>query len=408
MVGTDFDLGLGEGLGEGIGGLEELSLDNDILNGLEDGTLESFGEVDTNIDFPHFKITTKDMKDAVNALSKIASTGGRDVLTKSLSFKVEKEILKIRATDFDVHAEKSITVLNNEKILDDHVVIPLALLQKVLKATPTFTIIFKDGADYFIRLVGGDMLLETYTTDVERYSPVFNTEKVGKIDSKELNTLVKDLAPIVATAISPTEKRILLGEEGAVASYMLALVQSKAKYPVMDLKTKDIQVLNTLTNSYEGDLDVYTSVNTDVVRRVIKCDNFSYTFLVSDKIEKSPVYDRLEAFPTDAGVHIDVVHFYKMAELAADLPFSAGRVKLKYSEKGLNLTVITKKDKDSVFDLDGSTEGNCSKDVVCTIQATLLKTLLKVFARSTSVKVSLMKEGIAISTDNYKAILVGE
>lgn len=388
------------------GDMLDLNLEDGLSN-LDEASLEGFGEVDTNIDKPHFKVTTKDMKDAVNAISKIASTGGRDILTKSISFKVEDGELKLRGTDFDVFVERSITILNNENELEDHVVIPLSLLQRVLKASPTLTVIYKEGEDYFIRLVGGDMILETYKADLAKYKLGVEFTKETTIDAKELNTIIKDLSPIVASAVAPQEKRIIFSEEGAIASYLLALVVGKGSFPMMDLKTKDIQALNTLTNNIEGDLEIYNSESTDVCRKCIKGPNFSYIFLLSDKVEKSPVFDKLEDYKGNVGVHIDTIQIYKMSELAAELSFSAGRVQLEYSDKGAKFTIITKKDKNSEFELEGSMDGKVNKKKVI-VQASLLKTLLRVFARCSSVKLSIEESGISLSTDNYKAIIIGE
>lgn len=404
-----------------IENVEELELDLDSVDlddALEDDELDSldlsnFGEVDDSIDKPHIKVSTKDLKEYLKVAKEIASSSGRDVVSKSVCLKAEGDKLVGRATDFDVYLEYEMDLLNHKDVLTDTLTIPIEILQKLIKAVPVNTIIFKDEDEYKMRLAGGDIPLETYNIDESKYIFSEKVTKEATIAATDLYEVIKNFGSIVTAAVAPTERRIICESDAAYANYMFAIIRSDASFAPMDLKVKDINVMRSLVKDTEEVLTVYsTDEDTKVKMKVIEGPNFKYAFLISDISVPDQLKQNMSNVVLNDGVYVDFIQFYKMIEVAAELPYSIGKVGLNYSDNGeLRVVIKTKSSStpDSVFDLPGSVAGNVTpleKDLV--LQAKLLRILLRSFADSSSIKISLADEGMGIYTDTFVAAVYSE
>jgi hypothetical protein len=394
---------------------KDLDFDDVDLSSVDDSELDnvdlsSFGEVEDTVDFPHFKVATKEFKEFLKVAKTICSAGGRDVVSKAVCLSAKDGKLVCRSTDFDVYIEQKLELMNVTNILDGEVVIPTDILIKLIKAVPVNTVIYKNGDNFYIRLYGGDIVLETYSITADKFSFLDEVEKVGTIAAVDLYSVIKDFSGVVTAAVSPQERRILFEKQKAYASYMWAIMMSSKSFQDFDLKIKDISVLKNLLLGSEEVLEVFvTKESVKIKRCVISGTKFKYSFLISDVRMSESMKDNLVSVVDAGGVFVDFISFYKMVEVAADLPYSIGKIGLNYSEDGIHLAIKTKKDKDSVFNITGSKDGEVVslKDELI-VQAKLLKIVLRSFASKSSVRLSVSEKGLGIVSDDYSAAIYSE
>ncbi len=377
----------------------------------DDIDLEGFGEVDSSIDKPHIKVSYEDFVRFIKSAKEVTSVSGRDVITRSICLKVEGDQLVCRVTDFDVYLEQRIENLNVENVLEDAIVIPMDIIQKLLKASPSIILIYKEtDGEYKMRLSPGDILLEVFAVSPDKFIFSDEVKYKGSLVAEDIHSVVKDFGGLVNSAVSPKEKRILLGTDAAYANYAIAVVRYLAKFHEMDLKVKDINILKFLLKGLEGNVKVYRTTDSKVERAVFEGDNFKYAFLVSDITIPNRFKEDIDRIVAEDGVYVDFNNFYRLIEISAELSYSVGRVELDFTEdKELKVVLKTKKGKDGEFFFPGSVTGNpkgLQKTLV--IQAKLLRLLLKSFANKGNIRVSLNEDGMGLYVDNYEAVLYRE
>ena len=385
--------------------LDDVNLDED----LGDMDLSGYGEIDLDISEPHFKLSSKDFKEVLKIAKAISGTTGKDPASKALCMIPDDiGVLHCYSTDFDVFLCKDIVILNAENILKEPVIVSVDTLIKLAKAVPSSTVIYRKEENYYIRLYGGDMILETVNFPVDRFIFSDPITESGVIESKDLYLTMKDFSSVVTSAVSPDERRIMMSEDRAQVVYLWSVILSKKAYQPMDLKVKDINILKALLVNIDEPLKIsYTNEEVQTKRAVIQGNGFSYSFLISDK--KLDVDQ--EKLVTDiigkSGVYVDFLQLYKTIELASELDYAVGKVGMSYDSDSIVIGIKNKKGDDSMFTLKGNTEGKLNKfKGELEVQAKLLKVILKTFATSTSVRVTLSDKGISVKNDDYEAVIV--
>lgn len=395
--------------------MKDLDLDNIDLSEIADDDLSamdlsSFGEIDDTVDYPHFKVPTKTFKEFLKVAKLVCTAGGKDVVSKAVCLFADGDNLRCASTDFDVYVEQTIALLNDHNILDEVVVIPTDILVKLTKAVPVNTVIYKKDDKFYIRLYGGDIVLETYSMGSDKF--IFSEQMVKDptMSAEDIAAVMKDFSTIVTSAVSPAERRIICEADRAYASYLFAIIMAKKSLTECDLKPKDINVLKSLLVNSEETLNVsHTDKDVTPKRCQISGSNFKYTFLLSEAKISDSMKNSISNVVTSNGVFVDFVQLYKMVEVAAELPYSTGKIGVNYSDEGIRIAIKTKKDADAIFDIAGSKEGDTTpiKDELI-VQAKLFRVVLRSFASKASVKLTVSKDGIGISADDYSSAIYSE
>lgn len=390
--------------------LEDVDL-GDMGDPLEEMDLSSFGEVDTTIDDPHIKVSTKSFKEFLKVAKQVCASGGRDIISKAVCLKADGDKLICKATDFDVYVEKSLELLNTENVLKEAVVIPTDILIKLAKAVPVNTVIFKKDDSFYMRLYGGDIVLDTHQMSDEKFTFTDEVEETGTLQASDLYSVMKDMATVVTAAVSPAERRIICEPNKAFANYMFAIIMAERQLGKFDLKVKDISVLKTLTvDKKEEMVKVYrTKESVSTLRCVLEGDDFKYAFLISDAMMAESMRQNIGTVVTKDGVFVDFIQLYKMIEVASELPYAIGKVGINYTEDGISVDILTKKGGSNSFNITGSKEGNTEplkNDLV--VQAKLLKIILRSFASKSAVKITVSENGLGIQADDYSSAVYSE
>jgi len=395
--------------------LDDIQIDDADLNDVDlddDMDLESFGDIDESIDVPHIKVRKSALKRFLKVANQVANTSGRDVDTKSVSLQVEGDCLVCRASDRYVYLEEELELENMQDVLHDHIVVLLEEFHKLLKAAPANIIISKDENDeYQLRLIGGEVSLETYNRSVEKYKYDANLEHKGDYDSIDLHSITKSLGQMAKAAVSNNERKITFNANGAFVKYMWAIARAEGDFPDIDMEVKDIFVVKSLLRDIDQTVSIYrTSDDEEVDRVVIKGETFAYAFLQHEgqDISKTLKNNMSQALDRDS-IHVDFEQLYKMVNLSAELSYSTGKIDLDYYEDCLRVIFNTKKKSDSVFDITGSLNGDpqpLSEPV--SVQSSLFKQILKCFSNFSSVQVMISDKGVGVESDDYSAVVYTE
>ena len=89
----------------------------------------------------------------------------------------------------------------------------------MINVLPASTIIVKRDGSYFIHLVGGDMVLETYTVDTSKYTLNDEFTEIGDISAPSLYTILRDFGSLATAALTPGDRRIVFDTNHATAAH---------------------------------------------------------------------------------------------------------------------------------------------------------------------------------------------
>lgn len=386
----------------------DIDLDSDDLD-LDNVDMSKFGEVTEVINDPHVKFSTKGFINVLREFKQVCATSGRDVVSKSFYVHAHDGKVTFKATDFDTYFETELECQNTENVCEDEIVIPLDIIIKMVNVLPASTILVKKNDAYFVHLVGGDMVLETYKVDTSKFSCTDTFEDKGSLSAPALSLVIRDLGVLAVAAASVNDRRIVFTSNEAAASYTFSLVKSKGEYVPFDLKIKDLKVLAVALINDEEVLKVSQSVGAKAKRVCIEGAKFKYRFLVTDIPSNEKLLSTCDEVCGKGGLFIDFVQLSRLVKLAAELPYSVGKVNLNYSGDSLQIEIQTRKQQSSIFTLAGSKSGEVVPlDKALTVQAKLFYILLRSFAHESSVDVILTKQGIGIKCDKYSSILLVE
>lgn len=384
----------------GVADLDATDLDNAALDG--------FGEVSETIEFPHLKMATKSLKKFADISKIISVSGGRDIISKAVCLEVIDGKVVCKATDFDIFVKQEYELMNTENVLRDTVVVATDILQKLLKAAPASTVIYRKDDKFFIRLFGGDVVLESYDVASDKFTFSEKTNPVGTIGSNSIYSVAKNYSGVVSAAVSSTERRIGFTKAGAFAKYMWAILGTRGAFADFDLKPKDIAIVRAVLVNTDEDLQVSVTEEGKSRRALFEGNGFSFSILLSDikvSSEDQAILDK----PSEGGFHVDLVQLYKIVELAAELPYSLGKLDFTYSPgAGLLIGLQTRKGTTHEFTVSGSQDGSLREDASATIQAKLLRVVLRTFAGKSTVKVSILNGELVISTEENLATVTAE
>lgn len=384
----------------------EVEMDDMEANDISDFNL-NYSE-DEDINYPHIKVKKSEFKKFLKVSKNIISKSASDPVTKSILLFVEDDVLKMKATDLDVYIEYEITIRNRDNMLNDSIAIPLEVIDKLIKAVTDDVIIYKKDNMYYISLIGGDMVLETNEVNNNDYCYEGKEIKIDEVDGEDLYNVVNDFNSLVSSAVSPKEQRIFLYKDSAYASYMWAGVKSYEGFSKMNLQLKDIKVLKKLLKGVDNDLRVYDLKGEELDRKIIENDNFRYVFMTSEIDVPKNIKDSIN-FGNDSGIYVDYNYINKLVNVASDLPYTTGKIRVNYKDNSLILVIETMTDVDSVFKIDGAISESLDSledDVI--VEAEYLKLLLKVLSRFSSIKVCVTENGIGLDCDEYRAVLGSE
>lgn len=388
--------------------LTSLDIDLDSLDAMDAEGLTSFGEVDMVIDEPHIKFDKADLDKAMDLAGSVINADGNDVISKAINISVLNGKIYFKATDFNSYITYATTCQNTNNVLQESVTINYNLLMKIKKSLSKTVALIKKEDGIYIRLIGGDLFIETQSVDITKYNaPGEKGEEIFKMAPEQLGRTMKDVLPLAVDAVRPEDKKIIFTGDKAVFSSMLIHLMSKGTFGDVVFKKKDMDTIKKLANA-SGDGVVYVNkVNDGNFNRIsVNTDSIEYSFISEKTSPDSTVVESLEKVANTNGTYVDYVMLYRYVELVADIPYSTGKVGFNFDGQNVLLTLISKRG-DNTFTLQGSSTGALEAlQNPIQVQAKQLKKLLQAFGGCSSVKISITDKGLGVSSDNYESILM--
>lgn len=386
--------------------LDNLEIDFDNLE-MEDMFEVSDVVDDEVIEVPHIRLHTKDFLNALKRARTIISTSAKDLMSKSVCMQVIDNELYVNATNFDVFIETKAPIINTENILEKAIVCPVNTLFQLAKAFPSTVTLLEEDGKIKVRLIGGSIDIETIEVPRDRFLMHDEVAPCGEMDTQEFNSILNALAPLSQNAVSPAEKRIIFNQNGAMASYMFTMACKEGNYPEFDVKTKDLSVLRALTSSQQGKLRTYKVVDEKASSRfVIEHNTFKYTFLVGECSFNRILTSAYNDADFDNGGYIEFNNIYKLVELSSTLNYSAGKILMKFTDINNLELVLPTKNGNNVFNLEVTPKGNIIQDVQLEVPAKMFYSMLKVFQKNMMLIVHIQEEGLVLSNDDFKGIIL--
>lgn len=398
--------------------LEDKETTLDDLLGLNDSESGSGTEEDTSfneeeeyvLEEEHVRVSTKKVSDILKTAGVVSKGSGRDVVARTIGFKVEGGQLWVMITDADIYVKKAIPLLNSSNVLEDFIPVSLPAVMELVKLCgSTFTLFKKDGA-YFLKVMGGDAEVEVVDVGEDQFSLDFVGEKesLGSMTSNTFYQVLKNLYPLANSGVTPSQRRIFFSDKGALSVYLISVAMfDKEKFPKMDLSVKDIKILYVLTSSSEAkELHVYRQEN----RIYLSTNDFVYSVGVADYSPSKNMLESVEKIiASNSPVYVNYNQLSKAADHASNtVNGSISRIFFSYTEDGFVKASIKKKDKRKDINMvlmgaPNDSPKQFSGEV--SIQSNLLRSLLKVFAQDSMVGLILNKDGIGVVSDSFKSVL---
>ena len=375
----------------------------------DENDLNHFENIE-KIEQPHIMVTTKDFKELIRLAKYIITNNAKDIVSKSVALQVRDGKVVGYTTDQDVFLEFNMDLLNTENILEEPICFPIDSILKMLKALPHTTALIKDEEGFKVRLLGGYLPLETHNLEITKFKFEDELEEsvISIMDSTKFNSILRDLGAVAIEAQSPNERRIVFDDKGAYSNYMFTITKAIGNFPKMDVKIKDLNILKVLTSNKEANLMFFdTADKTKSKRKVIKSDKFSYAFLIGDQGVNKTLISMENELVLEEGLFIDTQQLLRIVELSTDLNYSLGKLGLNFTDDNrLEIAFKTKRGKDSMFFIDGTSEGLIKPlKKSLEIPSKFLKTLLSSFTKDSTIRLHLMEKAIVVHTENYQGML---
>lgn len=394
---------------EGVDSLDQLlGISDDKINSVDTNDLD-FGE-EEKIEYPHFRVSSKKFADAMKLSSIVSQGSGRDLVSKTVAFEVKGGELQFYFTDSDVYIQKSIEIGNTDNILEDYIAVNYEIISKLVRACSSITTVYKKDSKYYIRLIGGDVELETIKANKENMMlPKEKFTVEGELVTSDFYKIIRNLFVLASSSITAAQRRIFFRDDKvySIFLYCLARYDGVSKMPEMDLSIKDMKLLYALSMACE---DKELAVSRSNNRVLISGSNFSYSFQITDHKPTQPMIDSMtKIFSGNDPIYVDYDQIVKIVNVSCDLAYSTSKLDLNYTDDGTIECILRTKRSDSMFVLRGlPNTALMPMDKYVSIQSSLLKVLLKVFSQDSSIGLILSPEGIGLKSDSYTAVLYTE
>lgn len=386
--------------------LNNLEIDFDNLE-MEDMFEVSDVVDDEVIEVPHIRLHTKDFLNALKRAKTVISSSAKDLMSKSVCMQVIGNELYVNATNFDVFIEAKAPIINTENILEKTIVCPINTLFQLAKAFPSTVTLLEEDGKVKVRLIGGSIDIETIEVARDKFLMHDEVAPCGEIDAQEFNSILNALASISQNAISPSEKRIIFNQNGAMASYMFTIACKEGNYPEFDVKMKDLGVLRSLTASQQGKLRTYKVVDEKASSRfVIEHETFKYTFLVGECSFNRMLVNAYKKSDFDNGGYIEFNNIYKLVELSSMLNYSAGKILMKFTDMNNLELILPTKNGNNIFNLEVTSKGNIVQDMQLEVPAKMFYAMLKVFQKNMMLVMNIQEDRLILSNDDFKGIIL--
>lgn len=391
------------------------SSDVDVLLGMTDTTQgSSSGNLyDDNDDIEvselHWKIPVKFVNEALRVSSLVSASGENNFDSKILTISHNNgdSFVSFLITDNKRDIKINTELLNTENVFDGTVSFSASNLAKIVKMCSSIFILVKrivdDKDKYILKVLGGEIVVDNYKMDKDKYSRDYSNIKTNDFKKNEVMDVIKKLYTFASSSMKSGKN---LDFDRKVVQAMpinsIAKVTMSEEYPAFKLPLTDSRILFNLCG-----FDSSESLGISKDGKVFRGNSFEYkteTFPVSKCVFDSVA----ERMFTGNGVTVNYRHFVKVIDLACSLDSMTGSVKFNYKDGLVLCELESKRDNSSIY-IDGDrNESINSLDSSIEVLSGNIKSALSVFLGNTFIVVRLSPDGIAFESGNTRVSVLSK
>ena len=372
--------------------------------------VDNNSNIDLSTEYPYLVFMRDDLIRAINLCGRLIQTKSNISAYNSISFMPltwEKKMWLYATNELSYFRFGVELMGDSNEMLGEDFSIPLLTLQKLLKLMGTKVLIYKRDSNFYIRLLGGDLLLDTRPISPQIIKfPAEPTNKIADLTLQDFGSIVCSMLPLLNSEIKGDLKKIQFTGNKAYFNSSYYYIESDISTPRLSLSYRDAEFISSLYKYYKDKQIQLFQTTGDLPRIYLSLDNINYLFINSTSSIVDLISQQMEKVLNNTEVVTLYDMFNKITNLATSLPGSTGNITLKYVDGILYMTIISNKG-NSEFSFTTDKIGKerlYSKEV--TLRAETLRKLLSSFNNSEVIGLALGDFGITLEDKGIKAVLM--
>lgn len=334
----------------------------------EDSTVLEGFNIPEEKEFPHIKLNSRDFLNALGTCGTVLEKMSTDSIFKTVMIQVDGKNcnFKVIGPVSKLHYHCGIMNTNDDLILTDTLFINHDLLTKVCKVLGSSIYIIKKDDGIYLRLVGGDLKVETEEHNVERFElPDGALTEILNVETGRFGAMLSNFESLVNAAIKSSDKRIFLHNNGVYFNDLSTWTKAEFEGINNDLILRgvDIKVLRKLIDTSTSQTVVFNKVDNKFNYVLVNTTNCTFAFIADSNIFDTNFLDgaNLESCAAN-GVDVEAKLLKNYATLSTVLPNASEYLTLLVSDEKFFSVVEQKTTGLSKFALD-ITSNNKSLDM---------------------------------------------
>lgn len=305
-----------------------------------------------------------DSKEFKSILGVIKSIVAKSPIAKAVRLEATNLGLVISATDTLSFLQYEAGILNSQQVLQGSYTVLFSSLEPLIPMLPkNKTVIYSKDNLLYVQLVGGSFPISTINQDIfGNWDAVTIGEKIGKIDTEDMRTVIRDMLPYITSSEQPQDRKITFDVEDdttyAFASYKWSMVRTPVNaegIKDVDVRYKDLQILKQLLSASSGEhVHLYSVNGMDAI--AVQSLNYSYYFVKSVKNNAPLTRKLLHSLIESPDSHVFMVnysHFFQVVKFANQNPDIVGEISIRVSNDFLFVEVTLNNGIHSTFKIMG-------------------------------------------------------
>lgn len=307
----------------------------DLLGSPEEG-IELVEQAVMDPTVPFWRIPKKDLQNVLKTAKDIAQRN-TDQVSRSVFLKQEAGELKFYITNKDIYFSGSITLKNDQNVMEAAVVLSVKQLDDIAKFSVD-VVIYKEGDIYHASLMRGVQPLDVFAFPIEIYSsPVaVGSAPFVDVEASELKRQMEIFAGLMSLASVAEDRKIIVKGGKAYGNFVSVAARTLTELPNLVIKSSDARDLLGILSGLTGSIRVAVSKD----RAWFVGDKFDYSsFLLSAAVPKE-LEEKFEV--KKDSLTVDGNHFFNLFAYMSTANSDAATARMAPDVEGLKISCKNK------------------------------------------------------------------